>query len=130
MENKIEYYYEQLKDTITPGHTIAEYYCALYGIEKTKSETILFNRLVGVFGRFTVFFAVNSMIGTYPTQQENVFPLLYRICSNRFEETHGESALQSRDNLTKVIKDMQEKIAEQKKARKFTPRSSEGLADV
>ena len=130
MENRIEYYYEQLKDTITPGITIAEYYCSLYGIEKTKSETILFNRLVGVFGRFTVFFAVNGMRGTYPTPPENVFPLLYRICSNRFEETHGESALQSRENLTKVIRDIQQQIAEQRRARKFTPPSSEGLADV
>lgn len=126
MENKTEYYYEQLKDTITPGVTIADYYCKVYGIEKTKSETMMFNRLVGIFGRFVVFFSVSRMIGTYPEKQENVFPLLYTICSNRFEETHGEFTMQSRENLSKVIKDMQEQIAEQRSARKFTPRSWEG----
>lgn len=127
MENKAEFYYEQLKEAITPGKTLAEYYCKLYGIEHTKSETIIINRLVGIFGRFTVFFAISSMVGTYPTRQENIYPLLYAICNNKFEEAHGESTMQSRENLNKVIKDMQEQIAEQRKARKFTPRSSEGL---
>ncbi len=66
MENKAEYYYEQLKDTLTPGSELAKYYCKCYGIDCTRSEIMMFNRLVGIFGRFTVFFAISNMIGTYP----------------------------------------------------------------
>ena len=127
MENKAEFFYEELKDTITPGKSLAKYYCALYGIEQTKSEITFCNRLVGVFGRFTVFFGISSMAGTYPEVPENPYPLLYAICNNKFEDAHGEATMQSRQNLKKVIEDMREQIAEQRKARKFTPRPAEGL---
>jgi len=127
VENKAEYYYDELEDTLTPGKTLAKYYCVLYGKEVSKAETIFCNKLVGIFGRFTVFFSIQSMAGTYPEAPTDPYPLLYRICNNRFEEAHGESTLQSRENLSKAISDIREQIEAQKKARKFTPPSAEGL---
>lgn len=115
MENKSEYYYEKIADTLTPGSELAKYYCSLYGIDVTKSETIMFNRLVGVFGRFNVFFAVSKMVGTYPKVQDNPYPLLHAICVGRFEEAHLEDSLQSRVSLNRYIQNLQKDIEEYKK---------------
>lgn len=126
MENKSEFYYEKLKDTITPGTVIAQYYCSLYGFEITKSEIIMFNKLVGSFGRFTVFFSVSQMYGSYPKLKDNPYPLLYTICHRRFEEAHEGEYLPSRSSLTKHISELKKELEEHKKF-KLKPPSSKGL---
>jgi hypothetical protein len=127
MENTSEYYYEKLKTDERPGNVLASLYCSLYDKDITRSEIILCNRLVKVFGRFTVFFSIMDMVGSYPNGTDNPYPLLYTICNRKFQSAHGDSTIQSRTSLDSYIETM-EKEAEKVKKQKIKIPSSEGLA--
>jgi hypothetical protein len=126
MENLSELYFEKLKTTTNPGVVLASFYCALYDIETTRSEIIMCNRLLKVFGRFTVFSAIVDTAGSYPILQENVYPLIYSICKRRFETAHDDVIVQAREPLTKYINNMQ-KEAQLARKRKLKTRPLEGL---
>lgn len=126
MENSAEFYYEKLKSSDRPGTVLAALYCSLYGIDTTRSEIIMFNRLLKVFGRFTVFFSVIDMVGSYPDNVENPYSMLYTICKRKFEASHAESHLQSREPLDKYISNLDKEI-NSLKSRKLKIPSSKGL---
>ena len=127
MENSSEYYFEKLKDTPTPGNIIAAMYCTLYNIEVSKSEVIMMNKMVKIFGRFTVFFAVLDMAGSYPDDVvEKPYALLYTICKNKFESSHGTFMTQSHQSLDKFIESIEKEI-ESLGTKKVKAPSSEGL---
>lgn len=126
MENSAEFYYEKLKNDEKPGNILAAMYSSLYGIPITRSEIIMCNRLISVFGRFTVFFSILDMTGTYPQQPENPYPLLYTICKRRFEGAHVDSIIQSRENLGAFITKLDKDIQQLKKSKIKFP-SSKGL---
>jgi hypothetical protein len=126
MENSSEYYYEKLKVSDKPGNILAAMFCSLYNIEITKSEIILFNRLLKVFSRSMIFFAVLDAVGSYTEKIENPYPLLYTICKRRFEAAHGDSFIQAREDLKPFIASLDKSIEKQKKAKIKIP-SSKGL---
>lgn len=107
MEEQANYYFEQLSNTIKPGNTLSTLYGALYGVETGRSEIIMMNRLVQIFGRFTVFFSLMDMAGTYPESVDNPYSMLYTICKKRFEHSHGGVFTPSHNSLMKYAEDMQ-----------------------
>lgn len=128
MENSSEFYYEKLRTADNPGVILASFYCSLYDMKVTRSEIIMFNRLVKTFSRFTVYFAVLDMVGSKPNGIDSPYPYLYEICKRRFETTHVDSILQARDSLDKEIKKIDEEIEKLEKSRKkLKIPSSEGL---
>lgn len=126
MENRSEYYYEKLKNSNNPGVVLATYYCSLYEIEVTRAEIIMCNRLLKTFGRFIAFSSITSVYGSHPTQVENPFPLLFKICQNKFEAIHQDSVIQSRESLDSYIKALDKDIERLHKKKLKIP-SSEGL---
>lgn len=126
MENSTEFYYEKLKSDNNPGAILAAFYSSLYDIQTTKSEIMMCNRLIKIFGRFTVFFSILDMAGTYPNRPEVVYPLLYTICKRKFESAHGDSIIQARESLDSFINNMNKEISKQRKS-KIKPPSSKGL---
>lgn len=110
MENSSEFYYEKLKTGEKSGAVLASFFCSLYDKPLTKSEIIMFNRLVKVFSKFTVFFAVLDVAGSYPELEGNVYPLLFTICKRRFETAHPDSTLQSRESLDGFIANIEKEI--------------------
>lgn len=126
MENSAEYYYEKLKSSISPGAVIAALYCSSYGTEVGRSEIIMFNRLIKMFGRFTVFFAVIDMIGSIQNKPDESYPYIYAICKRKFEAAHGASSTQAREPLDKFLNDLDKQI-EKVKAKKLKIPSTKGL---
>ncbi len=126
MENSAEFYYEKLKNSVTPGTVLASLYCVLYNRDVTRSEIIMFNKLLKIFGRFLVFFAVLDMVGSKPSGIDSPYPYLYEICKRKFEAVHGDSSLQARESLEGYIKNLQKEIEKQSTTKLKIP-SSKGL---
>lgn len=128
MENSSEFYYEKLKTADNPGVILSSLYCSLYDIKVSRSEIIMFNRLVKTFSRFTIFFSVLDMKGSKPDRLENPYAYLYEICKRRFESSHQDSILQARQNLDKYIETIDDEIEQlEKEKKKLKIPSSEGL---
>ncbi len=126
MENLSESYYKKLESSDKPGVTLAEFYCSLYKKEVTRSEIIMCNRLVGMFGRFLVYYAIMSMFSTKPDGAEEPQTYLFAICQRRFEAMHEGDRAESRRSLSTYISNMREEIENLSKQKVKIP-SSKGL---
>lgn len=126
MENRSEFFYEKLKNSSNPGATLATYYGSLYEIEVGRAEIIMFNRLLKTFDRFMVFSATTSIYGSYPNGVENPYPLIFKICQSRFEASHQDSVIQSRQSLDQYLRALDKDI-EKLNRKKIKIPSSEGL---
>ena len=126
MENSAEFYYEKLKTSLSPGAVISALYCTSYGVEVGRSEIIMFNRLIKMFGRFTVFFAVIDMLGSLQDKPDEPYPYIYTICKRKFEAAHGEATTQAREPLDRFINDLDKQI-EKAKSKKLKIPSTKGL---
>ncbi len=131
MENSAEYYYEKLKTADKPGVVLATFYCSLYNLDVSKSEIIMFNKLIRTFSRFVVYFGILDTFGSKSMKPpEEPFPYIYEVCKRRFETVHVDSTIQSREPLDKCIAALNERveeIEEIKSKKKFKIPSSEGL---
>lgn len=126
MENSAEFYYEKLKGSLSPGAVISALYCSNYGIEISRTQIIMFNRLIKMFGRFTVFFAVIDLLGTKQEQPEEPYGYIYAICKRKFETAHGEATTQAREPLDRFISDLDKQIKATKNKKLKIP-STKGL---
>lgn len=126
MENTVEFYYEKLKTTDTPGRVLAALMCSLYSKDVTKAEIILCNGLLKAFGRFTVFFAIVDMAGTYPEGVEHPRAMLYTIAKKRFENAHIGSTIQARESLDSFLSNLEKQISKVE-GKKLKIPSSKGL---
>jgi len=85
LENLAEYYYDQLQTTTNVGLTMAKFYSGIFGTEISRSIIITMNRLIKMFGRFTVYFAILDMFGMEDRvdNKDNPLPLLTYFCKKR-----------------------------------------------
>lgn len=125
-ENTSEFFYEKLKGSTNPGAVLAAHYCSLYSMEMSKNVVIMCNRLIKVFGRFTVFFSILDMAGSYPELVENPYPLLYTICKRKFETAHGDILIPSHESLDNLLSSIDKELKQIRKKNIKIP-SSEGL---
>jgi hypothetical protein len=113
LENISEFFYEKLKNTTTPGVVLTQFYSALFDVEGGRSEIIKLNKLIKVFGRFSVFFSVMSMGAKAITGVNEEFPygLIYKICKDNLEKKNSDeiAAVSSKD-LSKDIDALQKEI--------------------
>jgi len=92
MENMLEYYYEKLEKENRPGVVITRFYAEMFSQETSKKEIIMFNRLIKIYGRFIVFFAVLDVEKVVKDgRYDNIFGLLHTLCKSRFERAHPNS---------------------------------------
>lgn len=125
MENIVEKYYNDLGTTTNAGLLLARFYGELTSKVIGKAEVILFNRLIRVFGRFTVFFSIldysskRELLAT-----EDLYPYLYAICRDRFEKQNEVSYSSSTTNLNKVAENIEKEINKMNKHKIKIPDSS------
>jgi len=126
MENQAEFYYEKLKSNVNPGAVLLDFYREITGTDAGRTEIIMLNKLIKLFGRFTVYFAVMEL-SKYDKIEGNIYPLLFTICRNRFEKATGGVLTTGHESLDKYIKDLekQKEIALKSKGKIPSP---EGLA--
>ena len=125
MENQSEFYYEKLKNSPTPSQVLLEFFREVTGREVGRSEVIMINKFLKLFGRFTVFFSIMDLT-SIRNLEGNLYPLLYTICSRRFEKSHANETVAAFESLDKEIKTIKKQIEKNSK-HKFTPPSSKGL---
>ena len=88
MENLLELFYKKVMNSEKPAFVINEFYSKLFNLEITTENSILFAKLINVFGRERVFFAVMDLTTISNLRHENIYPLLYAICKNNFVEQY------------------------------------------
>ena len=117
MENASEYYYNILNTTPNIGFALSKFYAETFGVQVTRSIVTNMNRLIKMFGRFTVYFAIIEMFGMEDkvTDKDNPTPLLTYFCKKRTEERYDITLNSSYEDLTKKIKEIEKKIDEVRK---------------
>jgi hypothetical protein len=127
MENQAEFYYEKLKVSINPGQVLLEFFREMTSLEAGRPEIIMINRLIKMFGRFTVYFGIMDL-SKYRSDQliGNLYPLLYTICKSRFEKIHKESFSPAQESLDKLLKELDKEREKARKSKGKVP-SPEGL---
>ncbi len=126
MENQAEFYYEKLKTSTNPGQTLLEFFREITGREAGRSEIIMINRLIKLFGRFTVYFSIMDLSRIHNLGEE-LYPLLYTICKGRFERIHTESFMPSHESLDRTITNLEKEAEKAEKVKKIKLPTSEGL---
>lgn len=127
MENQAEFYYEKLKVSINPGQVLLEFFREMTNREAGRSEIIMINRLIKMFGRFTVYFGIMDL-SKYQSDQlnGNLYPLLYTICKSRFERIHNDTFSPAQESLDKLLKELDKEREKARKSKGKVP-TSEGL---
>lgn len=127
MENQAEFFYEKLKASVNPGQVLLEFYRDIVSENAGRSEIIMINKLIKLFGRFTVYFALMDL-SKYENKDlsGNIYPLVYTICKSRFEKIHNESFSPTQEPLDKLLKELEKEREKAKKSKGKVP-SSEGL---
>jgi hypothetical protein len=114
-ENVVELYFSKLKTAQNPGVILAQFYNSVMGVEVGRSEIILFSKLVKLWGRTAVFFAVVD-ISRIDTPKEFPYGLLHHICKTKLEKsTEADLALTSFFSLERKITDLQKEMSSIKK---------------
>lgn len=125
MENIAEFYYEQLKSTNNAGQLLMQFYGELTGKTTSKADVIMFNKLIKVFGRFTVFFATMELGKREASQiTDTPYALIYTICKGRFENEFNSISPASSIDLNKELSYMEKEIERVKRAKIKLPDSS------
>lgn len=125
MENKAEFYYEKLKSNVDPAITLREFFTEITGRPVGRVEIIMINRLLKIFGRFTLFFSIMDLSNVRDLR-ENLYGILYTICRNRFEKSHVDGNVRAFEPLNKELASIRKQM-EKIKDEKFTPPDSKGL---
>lgn len=125
MENQAEFYYEKLKSQANPGSVLLEFFRELTGLGGGRSEIIMINRLMKLFGRFTVYFAIMDL-SKIERLEGNLYPLLYTICKNRFERIHDTIFSISHESLDRQLTALKKEIGKTKISKSKLPKA-EGL---
>jgi hypothetical protein len=114
MENAAEFFYEQLSTTTNPALVLSRFYGEVFDREYSRSEVIMFNRLLRLYSKFTIYFSILDM-----TSMDNInfesgtFGLLSYFCKKRLEQKVGESSSNLK-SLDKEVNQLEKEIEKQK----------------
>ena len=125
MENQSEFYYEKLKNSQTPNTVLMEFFHEITGRDIGRSEIIMINKLLKLFGRFTLFFSIMDLTKVR-SLEGNLYALLYTICRGRFENAHSTDTVVAFESLDRELNAL-EKQLEKNSRSKIKPPPSRGL---
>jgi hypothetical protein len=115
IENSSEFFYEQLSSTKNPALALAKFADTLFSRPVNRTDIIMYNRLIAIYGRFTVFFGILDMASMPEVDFERgVFGLLSFMCKRRLEAKYGIVMLDQKD-LNKEAQTIGKLIEKQKK---------------
>ena len=115
MENAAEFFWEQLSTTTNPALVLSRFYGEVFDKEYGRPEVIMFNRLLRLYSKFTIYLSILDMSSMDNINFEGgTFGLLNYFCKKRLEEKFGISTLPNSENLDKDIKQLEKEIEKQK----------------
>jgi hypothetical protein len=112
-ENIAEFYYNELTkvNSKSAGKILLGMYCSIFDIEKPgRSIIIMINKLVKIYNRYIVFFAITS-VALNPDFNPNVanYALFTHICNKRFEKRTDIANVESMKYTDSYIKRVEKK---------------------
>jgi len=113
-ENLAEFYYEKLHDTVNPALVLSQFYGNLFSKEYGRSEIIMFNRLLKLYGRFTIYFSLLDMHSMTEIRFENVYGLISYFAKKRLEQKYGVLSFYYK-NLDREVTSIEKLIEKQRK---------------
>lgn len=114
MEDSSELRYKHLGETTNPAGILCSLYRDIFNVQTGVAEIKMFNKLIKIYGRFTVFFALLDLANK--DKLDNPYPYINAVCKARLERQHRISDNLEVDNLDKQIKRIDKAIEEQKEA--------------
>jgi len=119
MENLAEYYFEKLPQDSNPGLLLAKFFCQCMDTTVSKSEIIVFNRLIKLYGRTIPYFAILDVGGMETVNLDNPFAILAYFCKKRIEQKNPEVFNGAYTNLDSKIEKLGEQIIAQEGRKKL-----------
>lgn len=114
MENAAEFFYEQLSTTVNPALVLCRFYGTVFEREYGRSEVIMFNRLLKLYSKYTIYFSILDMSSMDNINFEaGTFGLLSYFCKKRIEQKFGVQ-VSNIINLDRDINRIEKDIEKQK----------------
>jgi hypothetical protein len=124
MENLAEFYYEKLKSQANPGQVLLEFFREITGLPAGRSEIIMINKLIKIFGRFTVYFAIMDL-SKNDRLEGNLYPYLFTICRSRFERANDTTFSISHEPLDNLLRSLDKEREVARKSKGKIPSSDD-----
>lgn len=120
VENSAEFYYERLSTSTNPGLILAQFFGNTFDRSVGRADIMVFNRLLKLYGRFTVYFSILDMSSMSDVNFDNIYPLLSYFCKKRLDQKYGVIVMENQ-NLDKVAQSVAKQIEKQKNAKFVIP---------
>lgn len=102
-ENIAEHFLGQLETSTNPGATLSQFYISIAEIPYNNRLIPTMNKLVTIYGRRRVFYAILSIANSNLEDPYKVFGLLSHICKKSLEESHETSMVINTEQLEKKL---------------------------
>jgi len=106
-------YIEKVETADNPGSILTKFYSELFDMPYDVRMIGQFNKLVKLYGRFTVFLSLMDMYEIPELNHQRIFSLITYLCKKRFNMENSASASDMQD----VIKEHEKRIRENKKTK-------------
>lgn len=112
MENLVDLYLSKLKSTDNAGKTLYNFFRALFNTKWDLSAQKQFHKLVRVYGRYRVFFALVSVYDSYHDKdfrdKSKPYPLIAYFIKKDLKLEYEKQLEESRENLKRYMKEYEE----------------------
>jgi len=86
MENVIGHYLSLLEEDTNPGLLLTKFYCEIFELPFSVTHIKMFNRLVKLYGRKTVFSSIVEISSNSDLNHTNIVGLLTYVCKKQLEK--------------------------------------------
>lgn len=110
MDSLADAFYSKLEDSENPGNTLANFYSAVFNVPIGVQDIVMFNRLVSIYGKYSVFFSILDLFSFSDANIENnnVHGIISYYCKKRLERQDKSAA--HYDDLEPLLEEMKKKI--------------------
>jgi hypothetical protein len=120
-ENSAEVYYEKLVKSTNPGLILAQFFGNVFSRSIGKTEVILFNRLLRIYGRFVVYFSILDLTSMKELDfNQDLYGILSYFAKKRLDQKYGIVLVESND-LNRFATSVAKQIEKQKKEKLIIP---------
>jgi hypothetical protein len=89
---------------------LCDFYLDLFGVKPDRGQAIIFNKLIRLYGRYRLFFAIISLYGFDSFDRGGFYPLLNTLILRSMKKESGIGHLHGSKDLTKFSKEREEKM--------------------
>lgn len=115
MENIAEEFYAKLTDNNNPGLLLATFFSIMFNEDLKVDNIKLFNRLIKIYGRESVFFSILDCTGVRDFTVNDPFGIISYFCKKRLQNKKDAEKIL---DVSKIEKDI-DKLKKMKRRKKL-----------